>query len=234
MLQRSRLNRSPVRLVILIMLMTCALGLAVFWQRAREECHTTACRGKLFEIGVLLQNYQAVHGTYPASSDEAKAGIPAVSWRVLALVPVDSRLGGYNLAEGWDSPQNERFISNPLGNAFYCPAASDAAAAGRTSYLAIVGEGSLWSEVRLGHIRSPDKDAPQKILVIEVPESDIAWTEPRDLSVEDAIALFRSEHGIKGGRHGRGLHYLAADGSVHSFAEVGSVEDFSRLLRAAN
>ena len=97
-----------------------------------------------------------------------------------------------------------------------------------------MGKGTVWSEVCSGHIRSPDKDAPQKILVIEVPHSDVYWTEPRDISADQAIILFRLENGLKSSRHKRGLHYLTADGTVHSFDEIGGVEEFASLVRATD
>ena len=69
--------------------------------------------------------------------------------------------------------------------------------------------------------------------MIEVPHSGVYWSEPRDISADEAVTLFRREHGLKNGRHRRGLHYLAADGTVHSFDEIGSVKEFAGLLRSS-
>jgi hypothetical protein len=204
------------------------------WQRGRAESRTTACEGKLFGIGSLVRTYHAIHATYPPSPDEPATAAPAVSWRVLILIPTDSRLEGYNLGQAWTSLHNEQFINAAYGAPFSCPSDSDARIAGRTSYLAVVGKGTVWSEVRLGHVRSPDREVPKKIVVIEVPHSGVYWTEPRDISVDEAIMLFRLENGLKNGRHRRGLHYLTAYGAVHSFDEIGSVEEFASLLRAAD
>lgn len=214
-------------------LLVCAAVLAILWQRAREESRTSACEGNLFCIGSLLRAYHAKHGTYPPSSGERATAAPVVSWRVMILLPTGPDLNGYDLGQAWNSPQNEQIILGPNGKLFSCHGDPDARTAGRTTYLAIVGKGTVWSEVCLGHIRSPDKEVPQKIVVIEVPHSGVYWTEPRDISADEAIMLFRRENGLKDGRHRRGLHYLTADGSVHSFDEIGNVEEFANLIRAA-
>jgi hypothetical protein len=193
----------------------------------------TTCVSKLYGIGFLLRTYCAVHGTYPPSPDEPATTAPAVSWRLLIFLPTDSRLDGYNRGQAWNSPRNERFIHAACGESFRCPSDSDAKGDGRTSYLAVVGKGTVWSEVRLGHIRSPDKEVPRKIVVIEVPHSGVYWTEPRDISADEALMLFRRENGFKDGRHRAGLHYLTAGGTVHSFNEVRGVEEFAGLLSAA-
>ena len=153
-----------------------------------------------------------MHGAYPPSSDEPPTAAPAVSWRVLILLPTGPELDGYNLGQAWNSPQNKQFIPASCGNLFSCPSDSDPGIAGRTAYLAVVGKGTVWSEVRLGHIRSPDKVVPQKIVVIEVPHSEVYWTEPRDISADEAITLFCLKGGFKDGRHRRGLHYLTEAG----------------------
>jgi hypothetical protein len=155
-----------------------------------------------------------------------------VSWRVLVLIPTDADLGRYDLRRAWNDPHNKPFILAPCGQSYLCPSESDSDSAGRTSYLAVVGKGTVWSDVRLGHIHSPDKDVPNKIVVIEVPRSGVYWTEPRDLSADEAIELFRMEDGFKDRRHRRGLHYLTADGKVHSFDQLRSVEEFAALIRA--
>ncbi len=215
-------------------MLLCAVVLAVFWQRAREDGRNSACIGRLHEIGFLLRNYHAVHGTYPPSPDEVRTDAPAVTWRVLVLRPTGPDLDAYDLAQAWSSAQNEQFLRAPYGKSFWCPSDSGNEGSGTTSYLAVVGKGTVWSEVRLGHIRSPDKEVPQKIVVIEVPHSGVYWTEPRDISAVDATMLFRRENGLKHSRHRRGLHYLTADGSVHSFDEIGNVEEFASLIRVAD
>ena len=67
-------------------------------------------------------------------------------------------LDGYDLKQAWNSPYNQQFILDPSGKQFHCPSDFLSEGTGRVSYLAVVGEGTVWSEVRLGHIRSPDKE----------------------------------------------------------------------------
>jgi len=222
---------SPNSLLFAVLL-GCAVVLAVLWTRGWEAGRCNVCVGNLHGIGALLRNYRAVHGTYPPLADECTADAPVVSWRVLILLLGQHLDVAYRLDEPWDSPHNRSVIADGCSRSFSCPSDFAAKDAGRTSYLAVVGEGTVWSEVRLGHIRDPEKETPQKIVVIEVPDSGIYWTEPGDISVDEAIALFRAENGLKNSRHRKGLHYLTADGTVHNFDEIGSTEEFGRLLRA--
>jgi hypothetical protein len=232
-LERRHSSRFPVRAVLVGVLFVCAIALAVSWQRAREECRSSTCVGQLYAIGYGLRYYHGAHGTYPPVSDADATAPTLVSWRVLILPgwSKEDFFNEYRIGEPWNSPHNRQFVDHPNSESFWCPSDSSAARTGKTSYLAVVGKGSIWSEVRLGHIRDLKKEAPQKIVVIEVPDSGIHWTEPRDISVDEAIALFRSHNGLKNTRHRKGLHYLTADGTVHSFGEIGSVEEFADLLR---
>ena len=215
-------------------LLVCVTILTILWQRAREEARTSTCVSNLYGVGSALEYYHAVHCTYPPLSGGPSTADPAVSWRVAIVLSMNPDVNGYNLGEAWNSPRNEQFIPTLYGKIFSCPSDSAGRITGRTSYLAVVGKGTVWSEVRLGHIRNPDKEVPQKIIVIEVPHSGIYWIEPRDISVDEAIRLFRLENGLKNGPHRSGLHYLTADGTVHSFNDIASVEEFASLLRSAD
>jgi hypothetical protein len=227
----SRSTRFPAGSIFFGTLLVCAAILVIPWQRAREQCRTSGCVSHLYGIGDALRVYHATHGTYPPSPDEPATGDPAVSWRVLIILPSNPDLNRYDLGQPWYSPHNEQFIRAAEGRLFSCPGDFATEGAGMASYLAVVGKGTVWCEVRLGHIRCPDKEVPKKIVAIEVPHSGVYWTEPRDISADEAIMLFRLENGLTNGRHRTGLHYLTAEGTVHTFNEIGSVEEFASLLR---
>ena len=59
-----------------------------------------------------------------------------------------------------------------------------------------------------------DKD---KILVIEVVNSDILWMEPRDLTLEQVLDAIQPKKGIGiGSRHRDGIHYVTVGGEVRT------------------
>ena len=71
-----------------------------------------------------------------------------------------------------------------------------------------------------------DKD---KILVIEVVNSDILWMEPRDLTLEQALDSFRTKQGI-GSRHRDGIHYVTVGGDVRMLDPNIDRESLRKLL----
>lgn len=208
--------------------------LALAWQRAREESRGVACAGQLYAIGAALRTYQAVHGVYAPLPDGKGSRNAEVSWRLSILRTPRSELAGYRPSERWDSHANRRFIESVHGRQFSCPEDAFGRSTGRTSYLAVTGTGSLWSEVNSGRVRDPDNEAAGKILLIEVPQATAFWTEPRDLSVHEAISLFELQRRPGRIQRHNGLHYLTADGTVHSLNEVKSAEEFEKMLRAGN
>ena len=61
-------------------------------------------------------------------------------------------------------------------------------------------------------VRLPDIASPaETIVVVEVANSDVRWSEPRDLTVAEAIQL-------AGSNHVEGMNVLMVDGSVRFFA----------------
>lgn len=196
------------------------------WLHARNESLSAACEGRVYAIGQALQYYQAVHGKYPPTNASEDIAAKNVSWRVLIL-PAWNRadfLDQYRVNEAWDSPHNARFVDHPYGESFGCAARSQR---GRASFLAVVGEGSLWSKLSSegGELGGEQR---HKIVVVEIPDSDIVWTEPRDLSIAETITLFER---LRRAKHRKGLHYLTADGRVHSMTEIETAADFAKALQ---
>ncbi len=219
----------------LLIVMTCGfvLATAVTWRKALEETRCVACTGKLYQIGSGLRNYNEFHGAYPLAGGNTTA-----SWRILILRAAtgdDGLLPGYRSAEPWNSAHNLGVVEhNDNKRLFCCPSDASAARSGVSSYVAVVGEGSAWSELCSGDVRDVGIRTSQKIVVVEVPYPRYYWTEPRDISVGEAVAIFKSQNGFRNSRHKNGLHYLTADGRVHRFTEIDDVDEFVSMLTIAD
>lgn len=62
-----------------------------------------------------------------------------------------------------------------------------------------------------------DGSDDDKILLIEVINSDILWMEARDLTVEQALDAIQPKSGIGiGSRHREGVHYVTVGGEVRT------------------
>ena len=191
-----------------------------------DEVKSVACWERLSRIWSGLDRYWDVHRRYPP------AGQPelGVSWRVaIGADWTDAIASQYRQDEPWSSAHNRMLIRNNRAELMACPAAPEAVRQYMTSYFAVTGPGTVWSEAR--HLKDPAKDAPDKILLVEVPESKVSWMEPKDLSVEDVVALFKAKPGLKGTRHPHGLHYLTAGGDVKHFGDLESVEALLKVLK---
>jgi hypothetical protein len=164
------------------------------------------------------------------------------SWRVLILPQLDRDFvynlpqldrdfvyKQYNFAEPWDGPKN-------IGLSATCPRMYTCLAdpahrwrnSAETSYVAVVGANTAWTNMsnRVPAVNMASHRSTSVIL-IELPDSGIIWTEPRDFSLDslggreaDPAALtVKSDHGrldgffsIFGGR--TGVHVVMADGTV--------------------
>ena len=135
------------------------------------------CIGKLHAIRMALRMYQHDYGTLPPAIVDDAQGRPAHSSRVLIL-PYLGRTDLYRrywFSEPWDSEHNLA-LAREIPGEYRCRA-DDPVSECDTSYLAVTGDGTLWPQ-RSGP-RVADTD--ERVAIVEVWRSGIAWTEPRDL-----------------------------------------------------
>ena len=151
--------------------------------QAREAARASQCLCNLCMIKLALLNYHEANGSFPPAYVADADGKPMHSWRVLILPYLEHNplFATYNMAEPWDGPNNRKLL-DLRPNVYDCP--SRGAGRGLTSYVAIVGPGTAFpgsKTTKLGDIH----DGPGRtILVAEVSNVDIAWTEPRDLDAQ--------------------------------------------------
>ena len=146
-----------------------------------------------------LASYRRGHGSFPPLVVRSQSGSPLHSWRTLILPYLDSSYPGnvagpYDPSEPWDSDTNTS-AARTIPAAYRCPAAQHDPNGGSptdASYLRVHADDD------------PEHDAFPWPILIEVSRSGILWTEPRDISLSDAVKLLTT-------RHNTG-HYSAQDG----------------------
>jgi len=154
---------------------------------ARRSVQESACRGKLFFIGVhVLQHELTHHATPPPTANNATAP-PTHSWRTVLHARMNASFADrYNFEEPWDSPSNMR-VAVETPSYFVCD----------NNRLAIGGFGGFANyaavvDGALGALKPFDLELSNEeasILLVEIPDSDIFWTEPRDISPREIAAL---------------------------------------------
>jgi hypothetical protein len=155
---------------------------------AREASRRIACKNQLRQIALALQWYHQANGCFPPAYIADKNGKPMHSWRVLILPYMEAQAlyKLYNFNEPWDGPNNKKLLASrpPV---YVCPSDMDAYTrkATCTSYVAVVGSNAAWSG------KEPKKltgDLSQTIMLVESCDSDIQWTEPKDVSLDALLA----------------------------------------------
>jgi prepilin-type processing-associated H-X9-DG protein len=192
------------------------------------------CRTNLRTIGVALAEYNQRWGCFPPAFVADESGSPMYSWRLLLLPHLDQEplYNAYNFGATWDSRQN-RTVASVLVETYLCPSQSNQKGGPMTSYLAVVGPDTLWPGstcIRQSYLRTTSQS--HVIQVIEVVDSGIHWSEPRDL------LSFEMESGINGAagrglasKHPGGAHALFLDGTVRFLGEPNPPADIKRLVQ---
>ena len=196
----------------------------------RDPDRRLICMNNLSQMGKALLAYEAHFGAFPAPYTSDADGRPLVSWRALIL-PYLERQDIYAeccFDEPWDGPTNAELARIDL-RFMRCPSDPDVQGA-QTNYLAVVGPGTIWStdeSVSLDDVEDPTRT----IVLVEVAGSDIAWMEPRDLSLEDALRGINAEPApsISSGHPGC-VNVLFADGHTEFLSERMALDELRDLL----
>ena len=174
-------------------------------------------------VAVALMNYENQYHCFPPAYVADKSGKPIHSWRVLILPYCDSYdvYKQYDFNEPWNGPNNRKLLkSRP--SFFACPSDGNANAPGATctSYAAVVGANAAWPGTECGKFIN---DSSKTIMLVEMADANIPWTEPQDVSL-DAILAASPSCILPSSRHGSneffthaprsGSNIALADGSV--------------------
>ena len=214
----------------------CILSAVEIVPRSRRMRTRNVCASSLHGIGLALANYASSNDKLPPVCESDGPGMPPHSWRFL-LCPCFCYMPpywAYNRKEAWNGPNNSKLIVQMPPYA--CPEDPKARKKGTTSYVAVVGPDGNWLADRMGSqqlsdsglvIEAPASGVSNPVLVIEAPAAEIIWTEPRDLSLDEACRVLsspRGPHASYRGSHGAeffttfidsgGSNALFADGSV--------------------
>ena len=135
-----------------------------------------------------LQSYHQTFKSFPPAYVADKNGKPIHSWRVLILpyLEYNSLYRQYDFKEPWDGPHNRKLLS-ARPRTYVCPSDKEAWSKGTsiTNYVAVVGSKTAWPGRQSKSRDDSDlrDNASSTILLTEVVNAGIHWTEPRDLSL---------------------------------------------------
>ncbi|MBL8890414.1 MAG: DUF1559 domain-containing protein [Planctomycetaceae bacterium] len=213
-------KKSNVLMIVLIILgvlflvAVCVIGLLIALllpavQQARLAARHVHTENTARQIGLALLNYDMMRGELPAAATTDGNSQPLFSWRVEVLpyleqLPLYDR---WSKDQSWNSSANAP-ISNMHVAVFSTPLCPDSDGTNRTAFVAVVGPDTVINTNGPRKMRSIQDGVSNTAMLLELRASDIAWAEPRDVSVEEAVRL------IKNCPDSRGLTVVFADGSV--------------------
>lgn len=187
-------------------------------QAAREATRRAGCTNNLQQIGFALQHYQDTYHSFPPAYLADEQGQPMHSWRVLILPFLDDEAQAlyerYDFDEPWDGPNNSK-LADQAPRVFRCLSSEDPP--GRTSYLAVVDDETLWPGAAAVTSNDILDGSSNTLALVESSGSKIGWLEPRDLTLDEATRGIRGNSDLGGfsSPHFGGASVLCADGSIH-------------------
>jgi len=224
---------SVLKLLVFVGVLCVVCGvLALVMQgvrEAREAVRSRVCVNNLKQIGYVLNKYHDEYGCFPAPFSVDANGKPLHSWRVAIepLVEDTTFHATFDYSLPWNHPKNLK-VSTPFARHFACPSAGNPAGSGFTNYVMIVGQKR---RAPSGKEVSFD-DHPDAIIVVEIVNSDIYWTEPRELNFDEMSFQINdhSKPSISSHHHAHRALALYADGSVHVLDESTDPDELNKLL----
>jgi len=153
---------------------------------------TNQCYNRLREIDYALRTYAATRQHLPPINTSDKNGKPMHSWRV-AILPYLGRMDLYDMYdfhEPWDGPKNRKLLKTR--SPYTCPFAAynNTPELALTNFVAVVGEKTFWQPGKRMEIEDLDfRGSSNTILLIEMGNSDIFWSEPRDFCLSNGSTI---------------------------------------------
>jgi prepilin-type processing-associated H-X9-DG protein len=201
----------------------CAVALSAGVQQAREAGRISTCHCRLTQIGLAMQNYESKYGAFPPAY-QLLDGQPSSSWR-LELIPnmsLQAEYDRYHHNERWDSDFNLRLADEVAAKRpmYRCPSAPASQGPALANYVMLVGPNSF-SPGASGVKRTAIVDGTSNtIAVAEIANTDIYWTEPRDLTVSGMSYQLNAPRrsSISSGHPGRAT-VLFADGHTTTLSD---------------
>jgi hypothetical protein len=226
-------GRSPLVFAIAALGVAVILGLPAF-RAYRTESRNKADRERLKQIALALQNYHDAHGSFPPAYVLGPSGERFHSWRVLVLPYLRQKAlyDEYRFDEPWSSPHN-RAVAEKSPDIYRSELAA-APSHGIANFLAVAGRATSWPEQYCVQ-RDQITDGPSNtIQLINRVDSEIPWTDPRDLAVKEAMALLTPKDSVPAspqkGALPESFLVAMADGAVRRVKSEISRDIFRGLL----
>ena len=186
-------------------------------QAARQAARRVQSSNNLKQVALALIAYHETHRNFPEAFTKNDDGRPLLSWRVAILPYLEETAleRRFHQDEAWDGPDNKPLVD--LCPDFYKAPGDGMNPGNQTNILGIVDADTVLAAdgpVNIADIRDGTSNT---IVAVELAGADIAWSEPRDITIDEFLAAMQrgpDEPGLHPVYAG-GVQCMFADGSVH-------------------
>jgi hypothetical protein len=181
---------------------------------------------------LAVANYHQTYGCFPPAYVADQYGKPMHSWRVLILPFLEQQelYRAYNFDEPWNGPDNCKLASR-VGK-IYLRSGLESDQIQTTSFVAVVGPETMWPGSKTKSRQDLGDGTHETLMVVEVPDGQFRWMEPRDLAF--ANMSFRINDGSGRGLGSRlgGARVVTADGTVRTLPDDFDADKLRAMLTA--
>jgi hypothetical protein len=170
----------------------------------------------LKHLALAMHNYHDANGSFPAAVSYDANQKPLLSWRVRILPYLGEKdlYEKFRLREPWDSPHNKALVEKMP--ALFAAGSGTLQKAGKTVYLAPVGEGTAIGRREPTTIADITDGTSNTIMIVTVqPQHAVEWTKPADWEFDEKKPFDKLT-----GKDGEGFRFSACDGSAHNWAKA--------------
>lgn len=159
------------------------------------------------------------------------------SWRVLMLPFIEESrcYDGYDLEQPWNSPANDaRCRATSIAKRHFASTETWNADQHCTNFVVIRGPGTMFEDGKTLAINDLKKPS-ETLMLVEIPASDIAWHEPRDLDIRTmSFQINDPTKPCLGNARGDGVFVAFADASVVWLPNSTTPEELRAMITIAD
>ena len=174
-------KKSWIRYALLALVLLLITQLARETSNSRRNVYSISCENKAFYLFSLIKGYENSTGRALSVVMQDESGSSVHSWRTAVFADTNREFANqYDFTKPWNWKNNLE-IAISEGGLFSC--VNNSSSSQITNYVAITDHKTGRTSLCSGGIY-PEKKGDY-IVIIEFPNSNIVWTEPRDVDISE-------------------------------------------------
>ena len=188
-------HRSQEKRIVLCVLLVIAILIGMLlppMQVVRSSPRWLSCLNNMRQCMLAIWNYESAHGRFPPAWQVDDNGVPMHSWRVLILPFIEqgTLYNQYRFDEPWDGPNNSK-LANQMPDSYRCPSVPHSTS--ETTYKLVSDPEAFFNGSESRTLGDAVDGTASTIVIVEDSEHPVNWMKPEGVSIEAAVATYRSQ-----------------------------------------